>query len=264
MLEKPKPYGLAQRIKSYLAFWLEAKTWHSVHSPYIFSLIKHIYDEPFDWAVYRDIESLRSRLKRNKTLLTFPDYGDDGNEKQRKISQIVRRSSKSRVHCKVLSQFVSYVNPSVGLELGTSLGISYAYMVRTAPNATFVTIEGSPQIAEVASNNLSELGLFGNIKVGQFDDVLPSLLEELETVDFVYVDGNHQEDATWNYFNQIVNHVSRAGCIVFDDIYWSDGMQQAWQRICRDPRINLSVDFYHFGVVFTRPGVAKQHFKLRI
>ena len=264
MPNKANSFGLGQRIRTYIRFWTKAKQWQSVHSPYVFGLVKHIHSSHFDWKKYRSIESLRSKLKRDNTSISFQDFGDNGVSKQRTVRDIVRKSAKNRAQCKVLAQIIEYVKPEVALELGTSLGISFAYMAASVPQATFITIEGAPAIAEFASNNLSDLGIFGNIKVGNFNDVLPQTLKALETVDFVYVDGNHQEESTINYFNQIVGHLSKTGCIVFDDIYWSEGMMKAWQTICDDKRVSLSVDFYHFGLVFIRPGVIKQHFMLRL
>lgn len=264
MPHKRSSFGLTQRFRTYFQFWIEAKSWQSVHSPYIFGLVKHIHSSFFDWKKYRDIERLRDTLKRDKSILSFPDYGDNGDVKSRSVSDILRRSAKNRAQCKVLAQIIGYVKPDVAIELGTSLGISYAYLATAAPNTTLVTIEGAPAIAERASNNLSELGLFGNIKVGNFDEVLPQTLKTLESIDFAYVDGNHQEKSTIEYFNQIAKHLTKTGCIVFDDIYWSQGMMDAWKTICEDTRVSLSVDFYHFGLVFIRPGVNKQHFKLRL
>jgi predicted O-methyltransferase YrrM len=264
MKSKFKSYGLVQRIESFIRFWFSAKPWYTVHSPYIFGLVKHIKKTPFDRQRYRPIENLRRSLKHNNTVLHFPDFGDSGKLKQRTVSNIAKQSAKNPIQCKVLSQIITYLNPSVGVELGTSLGISYAYLATASPNTTLITIEGAPQIAEQASTNLSELGLFGHIKVGQFDTILPEVLKELEVIDFAYVDGNHQEQQTINYFNQLVERLSANGCIIFDDIYWSEGMTNAWTKIQQDSRVSLSVDFYHFGLIFIRPGVEKQHFKLRL
>jgi predicted O-methyltransferase YrrM len=264
MQKKPKPYGLKQQIQTYLQFRLSAKSWRSVHSPYIFKLGQHLKTSTFNSLNFQVVEKLRSSLKSNKTIVTFPDFGAEGKVVKRTISNIVRTSAKRKSQCRLLSQIIEYVNPEVVLELGTNLGISYAYMALAAPNATITTIEGAPELAEIASTNLSELGIFGNIKVGEFESKLPQVLRELETIDFAFVDGNHQESNTLDYFNQLVTCISQDGCIVFDDIYWSEGMTTAWKSIQSDPRVTLSVDCYHFGLVFIKSGVGKQHFKLRL
>jgi hypothetical protein len=51
--------------------------------------------------------------------------------------------------------------------------------------------------------------------------------------------------------------------IIFDDIYWSQGMKRAWRTICEDQRVQLSLDFYWFGVIFLNGRMQKEHFTLR-
>jgi len=55
----------------------------------------------------------------------------------------------------------------------------------------------------------------------------------------------------------------RPACIIFDDIYWSEGMQQAWTEICARPEVTLSLDLFHMGVVFFNPGLTKEHYYIR-
>jgi hypothetical protein len=50
--------------------------------------------------------------------------------------------------------------------------------------------------------------------------------------------------------------------VILDDIYWSAGMKSAWEQICADQRIRLSLDFYWFGVVFLDGRLTKEHFQL--
>ena len=80
-------------------------------------------------------------------------------------------------------------------------------------------------------------------------------------MELVYVDGNHTEEATLRYFVVLLQHKNNT-CIVFDDIYWSKGMMRAWKKICADARIELSLDFYWFGVIFLNGRMRKEHFDL--
>lgn len=259
-----KPYSILKRLRLYANFLVGAKSWRSIHSPFIFDFAKHVKTSELDSSTYKSIEQLRNKLRKDKRVITFKDYGSNGIDRTRTVAEIAKTSAKARKQCETLVKMVTYLKPSIGLELGTSLGISYAYMVSASPNTTFTTIEGAKEIAEIASANLSELGFFGNIRVGTFDKHLPSILKELGEVDFVFVDGNHQETRTMDYFNQIVSHLSPNGCIIFDDIYWSQGMTNAWNQIKADDRVSLSLDCFHFGVVFIRKGVDKQHFTVAL
>ena len=45
--------------------------------------------------------------------------------------------------------------------------------------------------------------------------------------------------------------------LVFDDIYWSKEMRQAWLEICADKRISLTIDLFKMGIVFINPNNSK-------
>jgi hypothetical protein len=50
---------------------------------------------------------------------------------------------------------------------------------------------------------------------------------------------------------------------VFDDMYWSREMMEAWKQIKAHPRVRLTVDFYDLSLVFINPGIkVQQHWKV--
>ena len=101
-----------------------------------------------------------------------------------------------------------------------------------APNSKIYTIEGSPNIAEIAKENHRFFGLSNvSVFVGRFDIVLPKLLEEISPIDFAFIDGHHDREATLSYFKQILPFMAKGGVMLFDDIAWSEGMSEAWREI---------------------------------
>jgi hypothetical protein len=56
---------------------------------------------------------------------------------------------------------------------------------------------------------------------------------------------------------------SPQACMVFDDIYWSEGMAAAWTEIKADPAVTVSIDLFHFGLVFFRKESPKENFVIR-
>jgi len=79
----------------------------------------------------------------------------------------------------------------------------------------------------------------------------------------IFIDGNHTYRATLHYFEYFIERLNTDSFIVFDDIHWSLGMEEAWKKIIADKRITLSVDIFEMGIVFLRKGVEKQHFVIR-
>jgi predicted O-methyltransferase YrrM len=125
-------------------------------------------------------------------------------------------------------------------------------------------MEGCPQTANIASENLKVLNAENvEIKVGDFNDNLPSILKKESEIDFVFIDGNHQEKATINYFETLLPKVHENTMIIFDDIYWSRGMQNAWKKIKQHPQVTLTIDLFWIGLVFFKTDRKKEHFKVR-
>jgi len=67
-----------------------------------------------------------------------------------------------------------------------------------------------------------------------------------------------------NYFKQALEKKNVNSIFVFDDIYWSEEMQQAWKEICAHNEVTLSLDLFYFGIVFFRTeNKEKEHFVLK-
>jgi predicted O-methyltransferase YrrM len=133
------------------------------------------------------------------------------------------------------------------------------------PDAKVYTLEGCPQTAGVAKDVFGKAGVKDiNVITGNFDDTLPDVIDGLDQLDFVYIDGNHQRDATLKYFEWCLPKVHEGTMLIFDDIYWSEGMKQAWAQIKAHPDVTATVDLYWIGLVFFKPGQAKENFMIKV
>jgi predicted O-methyltransferase YrrM len=202
------------------------------------------------------IEALRGRLCASST--SIPDYhfgaGAPYSSGVTRIAEECRQSGMPLRRCRTIFQLVRRLQPSKSLELGTNLGISTAYLatgMKLNGSGRLISVEGSPALAKCATENLRALGLEkAEVVIGLFDEVLPTVLETLEQVDFAFIDGHHDEDATLRYFDLVKQKSARGAVLVFDDIQWSRGMQRAWKVIARDPQVSLALDLFAVGIVF--------------
>jgi hypothetical protein len=49
--------------------------------------------------------------------------------------------------------------------------------------------------------------------------------------------------------------------LIFDDIHWSEEMEEAWNEIKKHSSVKLTIDLFFIGIVFLRPEQRiKQHF----
>lgn len=213
---------------------------------------------------FEELEEARGKLLSDNTLLEFTDVGSWKRLVRTQVSTHARSSLMPPVKAQLLFRFVHWFKPGIVLELGTSFGITTAYLRKAYP-AHITTIEAIPSIAEKAREIWKDLKLDQiDSRIGNTEELLPLWLKETkEKPDLVVVDANHQYEATMAHFHLLEPHLPDTACIVFDDLYWSPEMTKAWREICRHPRVTLSLDLYDLGFVFFRKENRKQHFVLR-
>ena len=205
---------------------------------------------------------MHSKKRLNCTDLGAGSYLQ--NTRSKSISEIVHAAAKPEKYAQLLFRFVNYFQPATILELGTSLGISAAYMAAANSKSKLITIEGCKDIAAVAKENFIKLELH-NIEqvVGNFDDCLPEVLNKIDQLDFAFFDGNHRKLPTINYFEQCLEKAVEGSVFIFDDIYWSDEMKVAWQEIKKNEKVTVTIDLFYFGIVLFRKKQVKEHFVIR-
>ena len=223
---------------------------------------------------------------------------------KRKVSEIAKVSVIAVKYGELLFRLVNHFQPQTILELGTSLGLSALYMHKAAPKAELVTVEGcsntysfarsliaaqistsplrgdaytSPQAGkDPASTTISpprgDAKDFSeakgwrrgpSLRNARFEDFLSYLLTD-QKFDFIYLDGNHTYEATTNYFNILLAHIHDNSVMIFDDIYWSEGMAKAWEEIKAHPSVTVTIDLFKLGIVFFRKeNKEREHFVLR-
>lgn len=181
----------------------------------------------------------------------------------RKIAAIAKNAGISPKRQKLLFKTARYFNAENILELGTSLGLATAALSLANPLAKIQTVEGCPNTAKV-TNQFFENYKLENIQLHtmRFEDYLAKLTSE--KFDLVYVDGNHNREKTIHYFNQLEKHTTNDSVFIFDDIYWSEQMTLAWKEIIEHPKVTLSIDTFHWGLIFFRKEQAKEHFVIRL
>lgn len=261
------PLTLASK---YLRYYFTAANGkgHGIHSPFVFELITNVLNDDRHFYAYKQVEDFRARLKQDQHAVRVEDLGAGsakGTLPERRISDIVRSAAKSPRLAKLLFRVAEYYKAENILELGTSLGITTSYLALARPDAEITTIEGVPAIAARSAEHFRESGM-KNIRLleGNFDAVLPAILPPAKPYDMVYIDGNHRYEPTLRYFRQLLPYMAECSIMIFDDIHWSNEMEQAWAEIRADEAVMLTVDLFFIGLVFFRKEFkVKQNFVVR-
>jgi predicted O-methyltransferase YrrM len=251
----------------YLKHRLKAKTRHGVHSPFVYRLVDKLIYDFHAKKVYSDIEKLRSELLLDLRRINITDLNARSHvnsDKQKKVSELARSALKPARLAQLIHRLATDINPSNIIELGTCLGITTAYIAKAAPNAKVISIEGCPETAAIALENLKKLHInTTELHVGDFDEILPKIIRDLPVLDLVLIDGNHRKEATLNYFKWCLPKLGENSLMIIDDIYLCEGMKEAWTQIKAQPEVSVTIDLFHIGLVFVKKGQAKEDFFIR-
>ncbi len=259
-----------QLAKRYINYYISSSNGkgHGIHSPFVFSFVQHVLNDKRHFYAFELIEAVREGMLQKTTTVEVEDFGAGSRiekTKTRKVKDIAKSSLKPKKYSQLMFRMVDYYQPKTIVELGTSLGVTSAYLAFANLQAKLFTHEGSAAIAALAQQNFDLLKL-NNLELvkGNFDETLSNTLQNVASVDFAFVDGNHRYEPSIRYFNQLLTKISSKGIIIMDDIHWSEEMETAWTEIKAHPQVMLTVDLFFIGIVFFSPDfTTKQHFAIR-
>lgn len=251
-------------VKAFCKYYIESKRISGIDNPFIQELNLNVFSR-LNTVNDSNIQQLVAELKKSKTTISVTDFGAGSkktNSDFRSIGSIVKNASVSPKFGKLINLLVSYYDCKSIIELGTSLGVGTSYLALNNQLSNVFTIEGCPNISEIAQVNLND---FDNVSyfVGEFSNQFSNVLDQSGKADLVYIDGNHTQKATVDYFNYFLLNVNKKAILVFDDIHWSRGMELAWEEIKSSQSSRITIDLFRMGVVFLDPNLKKEHFVLR-
>ncbi|WP_333821147.1 O-methyltransferase [Ohtaekwangia sp.] len=254
------------QCKTYLSYWLDQVTEHSLHSPFLFDFYKNVLHTEDNNSYYHPIEERRKAYLLNETTLTIQDLGAGSavlKTSQRKINAIARTSLSPEKYSKLYARIIAYFKCRTILELGTSLGINTLYLA-AKKDTTVTTFEGAASIVKTARDTFQLLQAT-NIRVieGDINYTLHSYLGNCTGIDFAFLDANHRYEPTVKYFGMLLQKLHANSIVVLDDIHYSPDMEKAWRQLQQHPLVYASVDLYRCGLLFFDPSLNKQHVVLQ-
>ena len=291
------------RVGSYLRHCLTARHTggHGIHSPYLFEWVRMVLSDENSYYAWGEIEKVRAKMLADEREVAFVDYGagrphptsptKGRGRDYRRICDIAKGSLAKKKYAQMLARLVNWLrgplltSPSRGgigdwrlaigdgqlamgngliiVELGTSLGVTTAYMAAMDKRNKVITYEGCPAVAEIAKENWEALGLKNiDCRVGEITAEI--LDRDLERVDVAFIDANHTYAGTRAYFNVLAEKVHRKSVMIVDDIHYNKEMEQAWREICADERVTSTMDLYQMGLVFFDKDYWKRDYRIRV
>ncbi len=254
----------------YLKYLFIAKhsSGHGIHSPFIFEFVTSVLFVSDKNKNYIINNTYRKELCRDKRTIDIIDKGAGSmNQKspKRRINDVVRTSSIKSKYGKLLARIVAFYKPINIIELGTSLGISSTYLaLNLQSNGKLFTIEGDKNLFQIAKQNLSSkfnkeiFPIYGN-----FEGILPELLNQINELDLIFFDGNHRKEPTIFYFELCLKKITNQTVFIFDDIHWSSEMEEAWEYIKSHSETRVCIDLFQIGIVFFRKELSCENYIIK-
>ena len=252
----------------FLRHQIDASSNHSIHSPKVYHFNNTLFRSHKYYQPFNSLKQLDSHWQADQSEIEIVDLGAGSrtnSAKKRRVSDIHKNSGKPIKIREFLFKLVDELHPETIVELGTSLGVTSAYLALARPAATVITLEGCKNTLNKAKEGFDLIGVKNVVpKLGGFDAQFPEVMRSVERIDLLFIDGNHTEEATLRYFEMSLEKVHAGSVIVFDDIYWSKGMMRAWEKIKAHPKVSLSLDFFLIGLVFFEERKHTEHYRLRV
>jgi predicted O-methyltransferase YrrM len=254
-------------LLKYLVYQWNAVGKKKIQSPLVFDFYTKVILGKSKNDDFQTIEGIREELKKSTKIISIEDHGAGSllnKSTTRKVSDVAKNSLKSPKFAELLYRIAHRLMPENILELGTSLGISSMYLACANSKAQVTTVEGCSNTFEIAKSHI-EASPFKNLSLvnANFDEYIPKYLTLNNSVDFVFIDGNHQKEPTLDYFQQCLAHSNNSTVFIFDDIYWSAGMEEAWNEIKKHPQVTTTIDLFFVGIVFLDKSHVKENFVLK-
>ena len=214
---------------------------------------------PDEDQLFKKLNQFRSDLLTDNRKISFEEIGTSA---ELTVAEVARRAASPEIWTRFFYQLCKPNSIKNILEIGTNLGVSGQYFIKALENkknTKFVTLEGVKGLCEMASARFNRLTTQNRFEVvhGLYDKTLPSVLKSRMRFDLVFIDGNHQYEATLKYFKLVKNNLTDGALVIFDDIHWSKGMRKAWEEISVQKEIAFSINFFKLGIIVFDPKQTK-------
>jgi predicted O-methyltransferase YrrM len=249
----------------FLRYFFRANNAHSIHSPFVFEFYNKIFKAKSVFPDFNLIEAERNKLLANKNTIKRVDFGA-GTKKNtpQNISSLAKTSLKPKKWSQLLFRIIKYYNYKTIIDLGTSFGITTAYLAKANKDVQVYTFEGCPETLRIAQSIFQNLNIQNvHCALGNIDQTLEDKLKKIEKIDLAFFDANHKEEPTMRYFEKCLKLKTENSCFVFDDIYWSKEMKNAWESVKSHEEVSISIDLFFVGLVFFKKRIRKQDFILK-
>lgn len=253
-------------LKSYFKYLTKRKGAHGLHSPFVYEFYQKVIRKKIELDSFQ--EKYLQTLKNSDVSFEVEDFGAGSKifkeGERRPVSKIHKISSTTKKKGKLLTKIVDHYNLKNILELGTCLGAGTMYLNKGLKDTgEITTVEGDKNLHQFSAKMFHEYQLQNVHTVNETFDVFFKTFSPRQKIDLVFIDGNHNAEATKRYIKALNPFLHNESFIILDDIYWSDSMEKVWKLLIDDEQFHVSIDLFKMGILLPRKNQKKEHFTLK-
>lgn len=140
--------------------------------------------------------------------------------------------------------------PNAIVEFGTAFGLSGMYWLaglEMNQHGHLFTFEPNQIWADIARENLSEIGSRYSLTTGTFENHADLIGDH--TANLTFIDAIHTGEFVRAQLEIVLQKSAPGALILFDDIDFSDDMQNCWKEISEDRRFAAASEFNRVGII---------------
>lgn len=162
---------------------------HTIHSPFVFEFYNKIFKAKSVFPDFSLIETERKKLIANNSTINRQDFGA-GTKKNtpEKISSLAMTSLKPKKWSQLLFRIIKYYNYKTIIDLGTSFGVTTAYLAKANTDVQVYTFEGCPETLKIAQSTFQNLDIQNvHCVLGNIDLTLEDNLKKIKQIDLAFL-----------------------------------------------------------------------------
>ena len=210
----------------------------------MFYFITNVVEENLPFYRFVQLRNLRNLLEKTKKCVNGEKIADRA------------RSEYSQTYLEMLFRFVYAIKPKTVVELGTSIGLTTAYLATPDSEATIYTEEQNKEWTDFASMNFKKIGVKNIVQTNG------DVWSRAESCDFLYISKSYPTEKILEAFQSAIAKKTNSFVAVISDICRSDERISVWEKMKREPSVRVSLEMHHYGLLFFDEKLQRETYNL--
>jgi predicted O-methyltransferase YrrM len=177
------------------------------------------------------------------------------------VAGMVKREAIRPKYGTLLFRLANYFKPQNILQIGSSPGLSTLYLTSYTAGLKCISLERVPEFASVAGQVYSRAARTSiDLRVGDYGELLPGILREMGTVDFLFLNCRRGQEDARGLFTACLPCLKEDSVVVCEGIRSDKSMRRFWKDVCAHPEVTVALDLFSIGIILFRKKLHKKKY----